>query len=116
RLRDRQAELLYSLQIDYQFEPGRLLDRQIGGFGSFEDFSGVNAELPPQAGSTRSAADQAAGCDELAPLVYGRNGAARCQRHELLAPAGEERVAADEERTGRNLVECRESGGDVAFG
>ena len=34
RRRDRQAERRGRLEIDHQFEPGRLLDRQIGGFGS----------------------------------------------------------------------------------
>ena len=28
---------LAGLEVDDQFEPGRLLDRRLGGFGSFED-------------------------------------------------------------------------------
>ena len=41
---------------------------------------------------------------------------ARCQRHELLAPAGEERIGADDERAGLQLDEGGEGGVDLAFG
>ena len=41
---------------------------------------------------------------------------ARCQRHELLAPAVEERIAADEERAGMQFDEGGEGGVDLAFG
>jgi hypothetical protein len=34
RLRDRQAERLSGLEIDYQLEFGRLLDRQVGRLGA----------------------------------------------------------------------------------
>ena len=68
------------------------------------------------AGEARSIADQAAGRDEFAPLVDRRNGMACCQRHKLLAPADEERVAADDERAGLQLDEGGEGGVDLAFG
>jgi hypothetical protein len=41
RLRHREAERFGGLQIDDQFKYGRLLDRQIGGFGTVEDLSDV---------------------------------------------------------------------------
>ena len=41
---------------------------------------------------------------------------ARCQRHELLALADEERVGADDERAGMRLDRASESGVDLAFG
>ena len=41
---------------------------------------------------------------------------ARRQRHELLAPAVEERIGADEERAGLQLDEGGEGGVDLAFG
>ena len=41
---------------------------------------------------------------------------ARGQRHELLAPADEERIGADDERAGLQLDEGCESGVDLAFG
>ena len=39
---------------------------------------------------------------------------ARCQRHELLAPAVEERIIADDERAGLQLDEGCEGGVDLA--
>src|SRR5262249_12441109 len=44
RWRDRQPERLGGLEIDHQFECGRLLDRQIGGLGAIENLPGVNAQ------------------------------------------------------------------------
>ena len=38
------------------------------------------------------------------------------QRHELLVPAVEERLGADEERAGLQLDDGREGGVDLAFG
>src|SRR5213076_476318 len=104
------------LEIDDQLEPGRLLDRQIGRLGPLEDPTGVNADLAIGSRDARPLADQAAELDELTPLVYRRNGIARRQRHELLAPAGEERISADEERPDLQLDEGREGGVDLAFG
>ena len=41
---------------------------------------------------------------------------ARCQRHELLAPAGEERIRGDDKRAGLHLDGCGEGGVDLAIG
>src|SRR6202023_505234 len=60
-------------------------------------------------------ADQAAGLSEFTPLVDCRNAMTCRQRHELLALAAEERVAADDERAGMQLDECCEGGVDLAF-
>src|SRR5947207_15977839 len=46
----------------------------------------------------RRIADQAARSGEFTPRIDRRNGRARCQRPELLAPAGQERIRADDER------------------
>jgi hypothetical protein len=45
RRRNREAECSGSLEIDHQFEFGRLLDRQIGRLGAVENFSDVDADL-----------------------------------------------------------------------
>ena len=46
RLRDRQAERFRSFKIDGQVKFGRLLDRQIGGTGTFQDFINVRCGAP----------------------------------------------------------------------
>ena len=111
-----EAERLGGLEVDDQLELGRLLDRQIGRLGALEDLSGVNADLAIGSREARSIADQAAGRGEFAPLIDRRNGMACRQRHELLAPAVEERIGADDERAGMQLDEGREGGVDLAFG
>src|SRR5215471_3333643 len=115
RWRHRQAERLCGFQVDDKLECGRLLDRQIGRLGSLEDLSGVNADQAKGGCEARSVADQAAGSSELAPRIYRRNCMARCQSHELLAPAAEERIRADDERAGVRWNEGRENGVDLAF-
>src|SRR6185503_6213606 len=53
---------------------------------------------------------------ELAPLVSRRNSMARCQHHDFVAPAVEERVSANNERTNVPLHEGGEGGVDLALG
>jgi hypothetical protein len=57
RWRHREAERLGCLEVDDQLEGGRLLDRQIGGFGTLEDLSGVNADQAKGSCEARSIAD-----------------------------------------------------------
>src|SRR5215469_17289315 len=83
--------------------------------GALEDLSGVSADQAIHSREASSIADQAADRDELAPLIDRRNGMTRCQRHELVAPAEEERVGADE-RGGMQLDKGCEGGVDLAFG
>src|SRR5215831_10648359 len=91
-----------------------MLDRQIGGLFALEDSAGVSADQAKGSCEARPIADQAAGTGELAPRIYRWNCMARCQRHELLTPAREERIGTDDERTGLLLNEGRESGVDLA--
>jgi hypothetical protein len=58
---------------------------------------------------------QAAARDELAVRIDRRNNMARCQCHELLAPACEEPIGVDDERAGPQSDEGGESGVDLAF-
>jgi hypothetical protein len=48
RSRDRQPQRLRRLEIDNQLVLGRLLDRQVGGLGAFEDLVDVSGGAPPQ--------------------------------------------------------------------
>src|SRR5215831_18318493 len=100
RLRDRQAERPGGLKVDDQLEGRRLLDRQIGGLGALEDLSHVMADQAKGRNEAWPIADQAAGSGEFTPRIARRNGTPRCQRNDLLAPAGQERIRADDERAG----------------
>src|SRR5947207_5845923 len=97
------AERLGGLEIDDQLEGRRLLDRQIGGLGALENLSRVSADLVKGKSEACSIADQAAGSGEFTPRIDRRNGMARCQRHDLLAPAAQERIRADDERASLQL-------------
>src|SRR5439155_9046916 len=113
---DGETEHLGGLEIDDQLEPRGLLDGQIGRLGAIQDLCGVDSNLMIGGRGARPIADQAAELYELTPLVNRRNGIAGCQRHELLAPAGEEYIGADEERPDFQLGEGREGEVDLAFG
>src|ERR1700730_12777977 len=104
-LRDRQPKCLGGLEVDDQLEVCRPLHRKISRLGALEDLSDISADQVPIAGLARSIADQAARGDRLTLLIDRRNGIACRQRHELVAPAGEERVTADDKRAGMLLDE-----------
>jgi hypothetical protein len=108
--------LFRGLKIDDQLEGGWLLNRQIGGLGALEDLSGVGAEQAIHAGKARPVADQAPGRNALAPLVHGGNGVAFCQGNQLLAPAVEERVGANQQGTGGQFGNAGEGGFEVGVG
>src|SRR5260221_13764454 len=116
RRRNGEAERLGGVQIDDQFENGRLLDRQVGGPGALEDRSGINADLSIGRRKARAIADQAAGRSVFTDPIDRRNGMACCQRHDLLAPAVDEWFGGDDERVGGALDEGGEGGVYFAFG
>jgi hypothetical protein len=41
-----EAERFGHFEVDYQLEFGRLLHGKVGGLGTFEDSTGVDADLP----------------------------------------------------------------------
>src|SRR6516162_4184807 len=112
RRRDRQAERLRGLEVDYQLECGWLLHRQVGGLFTLEDPPGVNAELVNGSSDARSIGDQATGRGELALHVDRRNRITSRERNKLLAPS-EER---DDNPAGILLNERRERAVDLGFG
>src|SRR6266702_6006242 len=113
RLRHGETERLGGLHVDDQFELGRLLNRKIGRLGALEDLSGVNAGLAKDIREAGSVADQATGHGEFTKKIDHGSSMTCCQRHELLAPAVEERVVADKKRVGMQLDEGCESGVDL---
>src|SRR5438876_8886791 len=74
--RDGEAERLSGLEVDDQLECRRLLDRQIGGLGAFQDLSGVNPLQVIDGRKVRAIAEQAAGVGEVARISNRRNGMA----------------------------------------
>jgi hypothetical protein len=76
-----------------------LLDRQVGGLLALEGRSGVNAGLATARSEARSIADQAAGLGVFTKVVDRRNDMSCRQRDYLFAPAVEERIGAEDERT-----------------
>src|SRR5207237_5069804 len=86
------------------------------GLGTGEYPAGVSADLAIDRREVGCIADQAAGGGVLAELVDRRNGIACRQCHDLLAAAGKERVAADEQSAGMPLHEGGEGGIYLAFG
>ena len=71
--------------------------RQIGRLLALENAAGVDADLAICSAKNCSVAHQAARRGEFAPREDCRNCMARRQQHELIAPAGEERLALHEE-------------------
>src|SRR6516162_6524424 len=72
--------------------------------------------MAPNVGETRPIANQAARRHEFAPFVDRRNGMTRRERYELLAPAIEEGIGADDECTNVQLHKGGEGSIDRSFG
>jgi len=64
-------------------------------------------------GRIRAIAYQAAAYDEAPAKIDSGKGVSRCQRHELVAPAEQERGGLHEERVSMQLLE---GGVDLGFG
>src|SRR6516164_1886211 len=84
--RDRHTECFSGLEIDYRFECGRLLYRQISRLFALENAPCVDGELTIGGAQARSVTHQAAGHGEFTPSEDRRDGMARGEQHELIAP------------------------------
>jgi hypothetical protein len=113
-LRDGEAERLGGFEIDDQLDLHRLLDWQIGGAGTFEDFAGVDASQARSVGKVGSVAHKAAGRGELAPCVNRRHRVTGRESYDLSATASQERIAGDDKRARSKLDKLRESSVDLA--
>ena len=92
------------------------MDRQVGRLLALENAAGIDAGLAVRFGKAGSVAHQAAGHGELAPKVDRGHRVAGRQRDDLIAPAVEERIGANDERAGPLLDHGCEGRVDVAFG
>src|SRR5262249_25365805 len=86
---NREAEGLGGLEIDRALELHRPQNRPVGRLGPLEDLAGVEARLAIRLDQAGCVAHQAPGHDELAKGVDRGHGMARCQCHEVFAPAVE---------------------------
>src|SRR5215475_14561177 len=83
RFRDGEAEGLGGLEVDDEFQLGRLLDRQIGWFLAFENASGIDASLVGRITEAAAVAYQATGEGELTEIKDRGQRMAGRQRGEL---------------------------------
>src|SRR6266446_6582357 len=113
RRRYFEAERLGSLEVDHELEFGGLHNRQVGGFGAFEDFAGVDAALTSSVDRAGAVAQQATCRCELTREVHYRDCMAGCERHDLIAATTEERIVRDDQCTGALLDKGRECRVDV---
>jgi len=67
-----EAERLGGLEVDHQFELGRLYDRKVGGLLAFENPAGVNTDQTVRIHKASSIADEAANRGGIAKLVDSR--------------------------------------------
>src|SRR4051794_27956142 len=108
-------ERLCGLQIDDQFEFGRLHNRQIGGPFALEDAANIYAGLTITIRKIGSVTDKTANFGIFVLIIDCGQLIPGGKRHALLASATEERVLRDEERDRALLSEGRDGRVDFGF-
>src|SRR4030095_716482 len=91
RRRDRQAERLRGLEVDYQLELRRLLNRQIRRLRAFEDLVHVCRGPSEQIAEVWRIGHEAATTDKFTLMVYSWQAAHRREFYELGFVRGEKR-------------------------
>jgi len=94
------AERSGRLQVDDEFEFGRLHHRKVGGLRALEDLTGVEADLTAKVRNIDSIAHQSARFGFLASGIGRGNPMAGRKRRKLDAAADEERIGGEEECVG----------------
>ena len=101
--RNAEAERFGGLQIDDQFEFGRLHDRQFRRPRPFENSTGIDTSKAPSVRNAGFVANQAAASDKFPSVIDGRNAMLRCQGDELVATLEQEWIRTDQKHTGAVL-------------
>ena len=83
---DHQPERLCGLEVDDEFELGRLYDRQVGGLLALEIFCGIHALQAIGIDNAGAVADEAACSRVIAIRIDRRNAVARCQSPNSICP------------------------------
>src|SRR5262245_61912575 len=97
------------LEVDDQFELGRLLDRQVSRLGPLEDATSVDAQLTIRVLEVGAVTHQATRFDKFAPFVDYGNRVFRRKSNEMVAAVVEERVGSDDHRICASMHIIRES-------
>src|SRR5262249_29656554 len=112
---DSDAKRLGGLEVDDQLDFHRLLDRQFGRLGTFENPPGVTTDEAISIGEARAVTPQAPGCGKLAPILNRPYRMTRHHGNQSTATAHEQRVGVDQERVDMLLREALENGIDLTF-
>src|SRR5438034_7617849 len=115
RCRDFEAECLGGLEVNYEFEFARLLNRQISGLVALEDTADIHSRLPMRGGQARCIAHQAAGIHKFACTKDGRERVSFSQFDESGADPEEEGVAGYDQRLRMPLDKTRKCSLEVMF-
>src|SRR4051812_24474689 len=83
REREGEAKRLGGVHVDHQFDPRRLLHRQVGRLLALEDATGVDTEYPIDLGEAGVIAHQAASLGKLALAVDRGNAMTQGQSGDL---------------------------------
>src|SRR5215831_19184689 len=84
-LRDGEAKRLRSLEIDDEFVFGRLLDRKVTGFGTFEDTIDIASSLPEHVSFVRSIRNQSTIPRKKRKIIHCRQAVSFDQRDDCSA-------------------------------
>jgi len=71
--RDRQANLLRGLEVDYELKLHRLLHRQVGGLSAFQNLVYVSRAAASQIGSADTVSHKTSSFHRFANLIHYRN-------------------------------------------
>jgi hypothetical protein len=88
---------------------------KVGGFLAFKDPTGIGALEAIGLHQIGSIAHKSANFDELAPFIDCGKSIARCERHDLLASAVEERIGTNEQRSRPSRRHAGERGVNLAL-
>src|SRR5262249_40522349 len=98
RRRDREAERLRGLRVDHKIELGRLLNGQIGGLGTLEDFVHISGGTPIQVWKMHSVGHESASYGKLTESIHRRQPVFDRKLNDPLSVTKRQRVNYDDQR------------------
>src|SRR5262249_59295837 len=104
-----------SLEVDYEFELGRLNNRQVNRFCTAEDFADVNRCLSVGICKAGAITCQASRFRKLAKKVDARTLVRRRGSYDLLSPVHKERIGGQDKATNPVLRELAEATSNFKF-